>query len=75
MPLESHRRYDIYPKFTSSSLDNKPIDDTHEFTFGSFIVKGLQVFYKTQLCFAFTNIKCVLPGRILFNYFNQVFNI
>jgi len=66
MPLECHRRYDIYPKMISSTLcRTKPIDDFNEFKFGSSIVKGLQVFYKTQLCLAFTNIKCVLPGRIL----------
>lgn len=72
MPLERHRRYDIYPKFTLNTFYNKPIDDKHEFKFGSFMVKGFQVFYKTQLCFAFTNIKCVLPGRILFDYFNFI---
>lgn len=67
MPLEQHRRYDIYPKMTpSTSLSNEPIEDNFEFKFGSSIVKGLQVFYKTQLSFAFTNVKCVLPGRILF---------
>lgn len=68
MPLECHRRYDVYPKYTPSSLGNEPIDDVQEFKFGSSTVKGLQVFFKTQLSFAFTNIKCVLPGRILFIY-------
>lgn len=71
MPLEYHKRYDIYSKITSSTpllLVNKPIEDLHEFKFGQVIVKGSQVFYQTQLCYAFTNIKCVLPGRILFIY-------
>ncbi|XP_025203414.1 deaminated glutathione amidase [Melanaphis sacchari] len=66
MPLESHRRYDIYPKMISNTIcKNEPIEDSYEFKFGSSIVKGLQVFYKTQLCLAFTNIKCVLPGHVL----------
>ncbi|XP_027849946.2 deaminated glutathione amidase [Aphis gossypii] len=66
MPLECHRRYDIYPKMISSTLcKKKSIEDFYEFKFGSSIVKGLQVFYKTQLCLAFTNIKCVLPGHVL----------
>lgn len=68
MPLEHHRRYDIYPKTISSTFCNMIIDDSQEFKFGTSIVKGLQVFYKTQLCVAFTNIKCVLPGRILLFY-------
>jgi len=66
MPLESQRRYDIYPKTISSTLCRSSNEDFNEFKFGSSIVKGLQVFYKTQLSLAFTNIKCVLPGRILF---------
>jgi len=66
MPLECHRRYDIYPKMISNTLcKTKTIEDSNEFKFGSSIVKGLQVFYKTLTCLAFTNIKCVLPGRIL----------
>jgi len=73
MPLECHRRYDIYPKMISSTLcKKKSIEDFYEFKFGSSIVKGLQVFYKTQLCLAFTNIKCVLPGRILLKYFKII---
>lgn len=66
MPLEQHRRYDIYPKMIPSNLSNEPVEDVCEFKFGASIVKGVQVFYKTQLSFAFTNIKCVLPGRILY---------
>lgn len=69
MPLEQHRRYDIYPKMISNAFCNKFIDDLQEFEFGTSIVKGLQVFYKTNLCIAFTNIKCVLPGRILFSIY------
>lgn len=65
MPLELHRRYDVYPKAIQNSLSNKFIEDHHKVDFGNSVVKGLQVFYKTKLCFAFTNIKCVLPGRIL----------
>lgn len=77
MPLESHRRYDIYPKMISSTAcdNNKPVADTDEFTFGACTVKGLQVFYRTHLCYAFTNIKCVLPGRILFECTNDDFYI
>lgn len=73
MPLECHRRYDIYPKMISSTLcRTKSIEDFNEFKFGSSIVKGLQVFYKTELSLAFTNIKCVLPGRILFECIESI---
>lgn len=73
MPLECHRRYDLYPKMISSTLcKNKSIEDFNEFKFGSSIVKSLQVFYKTQLCLAFTNIKCVLPGHVLVAPFRAV---
>lgn len=64
MPIQSHRRYDIYQKMISTSTPcNELVKDTDEFKFGTATVKGLQIFFKTQLCFAFTNIKCVLPGR------------
>lgn len=67
MPLECHRRYDIYPKMISCAKSNKLFDDSYEFKFGeSAVVKGFQVFFRTELCLAFTNIRCVLPGRILF---------
>ncbi|VVC41049.1 Hypothetical protein CINCED_3A009336 [Cinara cedri] len=65
MPIQSHRRYDIYPKIVSSTSYNESIKDSDEFKFGTATVKGLQVFYKTQFCLAFTNIKCVLPGHVL----------
>lgn len=72
MPLERHRRYDVYPKTVSSPVrDNRPVADSDVFQFGAHTVKGLQIFYRTCLCYAFTNIKCVLPGRILFTYLND----
>lgn len=74
MPLERHRRYDVYPKTVSSpARDDRPVADSDGFKFGADTVKGLQVFYRTHLCYAFTNIKCVLPGRILFYVFERFF--
>lgn len=66
MPLKNHRRYDIYPKLSSNGFYSLPITDSNEIKFGSVVVKGFQIFCQTTLSMAFTNIKCVLPGRILY---------
>lgn len=41
------------------------MDDHEIYKFGHCQIKRAQVFYKTQLSFAFVNIKPVLPGHIL----------
>lgn len=63
MPVLSHRRNDLYNLFL---LDNKlPIDEATDFNFSNKPIPGSTVFYRTEFSFAFTNIRCVVPGRIL----------
>ncbi|KAF4533445.1 hypothetical protein B566_EDAN001171 [Ephemera danica] len=69
MPIWSHRRTDVYPKFTLNSV--LPNDDDM-FQFGHCTIQGRTIFYKTNLTYAFTNKKCVVPGRTLFIYFTAI---
>lgn len=66
MPVLRHRRNDVYP-----SLQPQPVvqpngsTESENFQFGQVYVKGNGIFAKTDLSMAFTNKKCVVPGRIL----------
>lgn len=64
MPVVEHRRPDLYDTDLQKSL-NVPEDETI-FTFGHVIVQGASVIARSSLSYAFTNKKCVVPGRILF---------
>lgn len=73
MPVYEHRRNDIY---TLTQLNPSTQKITREtFNFADKIIPGSTVFYESSFSFAFTNIRCVVPGRILFllstsiNYF------
>lgn len=64
MPCFQHRRHDVY--------DLSPVDmnmavwnDNDTFKFANKVIKGSTVFYRSKHCYAFTNIRCVVPGRIL----------
>lgn len=63
MPVFSHRRNDIY----SLNLINtgEEIDDEKNYTFADKTVPGKTVFYVSKYCYAFTNIRCVVPGHVL----------
>lgn len=73
MPVWKHRRYDLYADVTNTkssgiSSDNAKIcfpDDNAVFRFGEAGLKGKTVIFKTDHSVAFTNRKCVVPGRIL----------
>lgn len=65
MPLMKHRRNDVYglvPLKLTSSLD---IYRQVPFTFERHVIPKETVFYETEHSVAFTNIRCVVPGRIL----------
>ncbi|KAG5666717.1 hypothetical protein PVAND_014731 [Polypedilum vanderplanki] len=60
MPCFSHRRPDVY------SIDFKvrfqPIEN---FIFEKYPIDSRTIFYETEHCVAFTNIRCVVPGHVL----------
>lgn len=63
MPLEQHRRHDLYRlQLTENKMS---IDDNSNFNFADKIISGHTVFYLTTLSYAFTNIRCVVPGHVL----------
>jgi hypothetical protein len=63
MPVSQHKRPDLYLQSQDSLL---PADD-EKFQFGRVVIQGNTIFYKTNSTIAFTNKKCVVPGRILFD--------
>lgn len=69
MPVFQHRRNDIYQL---DSVQTTPVlhDVTH-FMFSDKIVPITTVFHTTKYSYAFTNIRCVVPGRILANNFQK----
>ncbi|KAJ8919271.1 hypothetical protein NQ315_003855 [Exocentrus adspersus] len=63
MPVFQHRRNDIYS--LNLIRQTKQIDDNGTFMFGDKIIPGSTVFCQSQYSYAFTNIRCVVPGHIL----------
>ncbi|KAJ8982346.1 hypothetical protein NQ317_013096 [Molorchus minor] len=64
MPVFQHRRNDVY----NLNLINKEIykfNDTDTFKFADKIILGSNVFYRSKYSYAFTNIRCVVPGHVL----------
>lgn len=66
MPCFQHRRHDIY-SLASLQVDKRKEIENGNFKFSTFDIPNSTVFYCTDKCFACTNIRCVVPGRILFN--------
>lgn len=63
MPVFSHRRKDVYQlKAMEKGL---PILKTDQFKFSHIDIPEPTVFYKTKLCYGFTNLRCVVPGHVL----------
>lgn len=65
MPLQEHRRVDLYSSSATSASFSEGSDDFKEFQFSSVIVKDSQIFYKTPYSIAFVNKKPVVPGHVL----------
>lgn len=65
MPVFEHRRSDIY-----SLQEVKPviINSRENYMFADKVIPSSIVFYETGMSYAFTNIRCVVPGRILKSY-------
>lgn len=76
MPVFKHRRNDIYSLNLIRQQTNR-INDDETFNFANKVIPGSTVFYRSQYSYAFTNIRCVVPGRILFfnllNIFSPMF--
>ncbi|XP_021933022.1 nitrilase homolog 1 isoform X2 [Zootermopsis nevadensis] len=67
MPVWQHRRNDLYAEMSLLKTAEKSdeIDDKAAYRFGSTVVQGSTVFYKTNKTLAFTNKRCVVPGHVL----------
>lgn len=66
MPCFEHRRDDVYNlstrvgmPYTSSTVT------TEKYSFGGIPIQPETIFYVSEHCFAFTNIRCVVPGHVL----------
>ncbi|XP_019764872.1 nitrilase and fragile histidine triad fusion protein NitFhit [Dendroctonus ponderosae] len=70
MPVFSHRRNDIYSLNTIRTKED--IKDDRMYSFADKSIPGSTVFYKSAYCFAFTNIRCVVPGHVLVSTIRRV---
>lgn len=61
MPVQSHRRPDLY-RLTMSPVE-LPDFSTEYHNFGGHQISRNEVFYETMLSLAFVNLKPVVPGR------------
>lgn len=64
MPCFSHRRDDVYSiaMKTANSLESA---SSEPFMFEKYPIDRRTIFYETEFCVAFTNIRCVVPGHVL----------
>lgn len=61
--LVDHRRNDIYEIITHNSFQTTFIKENK--LFGHHTVPHEVIFYESQYSYAFTNIRCVVPGHVL----------
>lgn len=67
MPCFEHRRNDIY---SLSVIPDRVQQPATEFVFEKYPIPSETIFYQSAHSLAFTNIRCVVPGRILLNDFS-----
>ena len=63
MPCFDHRRNDVYSLIPIEMTQEVKPDEAKQMKFGNHIVDRNTIFYETEYSFAFTNIRCVVPGR------------
>lgn len=63
MPCFEHRRNEVY---SLSVIPKKLQPSTADFVFEKYPIPSETIFYQSDHSLAFTNIRCVVPGRILF---------
>lgn len=66
MPCFEHRRNEIY---SLTVMPEKLQPSTTDFVFEKYPIPNENIFYESDHSLAFTNIRCVVPGRILLNAF------
>ncbi|VEN49991.1 unnamed protein product [Callosobruchus maculatus] len=64
MPVQQHRRNDIYD-LSIVNCEQTSIDDSETYKFADKVIPGSTVFLRSKYCYAFTNIRCVVPGHVL----------
>ncbi|XP_052847350.1 nitrilase and fragile histidine triad fusion protein NitFhit [Drosophila gunungcola] len=62
MPSFEHRRHDLYSLTAYNVRSNEP---AHDRAFANNIVDKRTIFYESEHCFAFTNLRCVVKGHVL----------
>lgn len=67
MPCFNHRRHDIYSLTPLEYKNEIPKKQIEKFMFSKFEIPNETIFYESDKSLAFTNIRCVVPGRILFS--------
>lgn len=63
MPCFSHRRPDVYS--IDFKVQNEYAPASADFVFEKYPIDPRTIFYETENCVAFTNIRCVVPGHVL----------
>lgn len=61
MPVSHHKRNDVY----SLTAIDMGIDITQNRHFANNVIEKETIFYETEHCFAFTNLRCVVEGHVL----------
>jgi deaminated glutathione amidase len=66
MPCFQHRRNDVYSLDvkTSNYLSHVETKSIKSFVFEKYPVDSRTIFYESENCVAFTNIRCVVPGHV-----------
>lgn len=65
MPCFQHRRNDVYDIDVMQVANDLEPPTTEHFMFEKNPVDRRTIFFESELCVAFTNIRCVVPGHIL----------
>lgn len=64
MPCFQHRRDDVYT-IDVMKTNVLPSEKPETFVFEKYPIDRQTIFLETELCVAFTNIRCVVPGHVL----------
>lgn len=64
MPVFNHRRNDVYMRTRVTPTATISADNC-DMMFADKVIPSATIFYRTPLSFAFTNIRCVVPGHVL----------
>ncbi|KAL7734170.1 hypothetical protein ACLKA6_011849 [Drosophila palustris] len=64
MPCFEHRRNDIY-SLTAFNLKLPNAEDAQDRAFANNTVDKRTIFYESEHCYAFTNLRCVVEGHVL----------